>query len=140
MSYRSIFCFSNIFFVNKRFRLCLSYLYCKYYQILLMLGRQWMIWKVLVLWITPRMKVRREQIKEEIMIIKLFASNYPRDLSLYIFQIYQITRVYGNVEGREHSQTRSAIPISKGILNNPYFHSDFAVKIHTYETSNLPKR
>ncbi len=34
----------------------------------------------MVFWITSRMKAKREQIDDEIVIIKLFASNYARDL------------------------------------------------------------
>ena len=35
----------------------------------------------MVFWITSHMKAKREQSKEEMMVIKLFASNYVRNLS-----------------------------------------------------------
>ena len=34
----------------------------------------------MVFWITSRMKATKEQVDEELMVIKLFASNYARDL------------------------------------------------------------
>ena len=34
----------------------------------------------MVFWITYHMKAKKEQIDEELMIIKLFPSNYARDL------------------------------------------------------------
>ena len=37
----------------------------------------------MVFWITSRMKAKREQIDEELMVIKLFASNYARDFLLF---------------------------------------------------------
>ncbi len=39
-----------------------------------------MIGKAVVFWITSRMKAKREQVDEELRVIKLFASNYARDL------------------------------------------------------------
>ncbi len=36
-------------------------------------------------WITSRMKAKREQVDEKLIIIKLFATNYARDL-LKIFK------------------------------------------------------
>ncbi len=40
------------------------------------------IGKVVVFCITSRMKAMREQVDEELLVIKLFASNYTRDLIL----------------------------------------------------------
>ncbi len=34
----------------------------------------------MVFWITSRMKTKREQVNEEMVVIKLFVSNYARDL------------------------------------------------------------
>ncbi len=38
----------------------------------------------MVFWITSRMKAKREQVDDKLMVIKLFASNYARDL-LYTY-------------------------------------------------------
>ncbi len=43
-------------------------------------------------WITSRMKTKREQMDEEMMVIKLFASNYARDL--YITPRHTTTIVF----------------------------------------------
>jgi hypothetical protein len=38
-------------------------------------------------WITSRMKAKREQAYGDLLIIKLFASNYARDLFLYLIDL-----------------------------------------------------
>jgi hypothetical protein len=40
--------------------------------------------KSMVFWITSRLKAKREQVDEELLVIQLFASNDARDLSQYI--------------------------------------------------------
>ncbi len=48
----------------------------------------------MVFWITSRMKTKREQIDDEIVIIKLFASNYARDLIFILMDNqYQFSKV-----------------------------------------------
>ncbi len=41
----------------------------------------------MVFWITSRMKAKKEQVNDKLMVIKLFGSNYARDL-LYIINFY----------------------------------------------------
>ncbi len=44
-----------------------------------------MIGKAVVFWITSRMKAKREQVDEELRVIKLFAGKYARDLLSRLF-------------------------------------------------------
>ena len=39
-----------------------------------------MTWKAMAFWITSRMRTKRKRVDDKLMVIKLFASNYARDL------------------------------------------------------------
>ncbi len=44
----------------------------------------------MVFWITSRMKAKKEQVNDKLMVIKLFGSNYARDLIIVITYVTMI--------------------------------------------------